>query len=262
MVIVMSRTFQQLADELTSVYGPMATSVCQCYVTHNPLKTDKPEIYWENVRIFLHELHTILYTQDNKLNIEVIATEAYFFLCKMCVDRSFTVSDLIDIRNDRTVKHNKNIANDLSHNVLPQYITMRRQFDYQGIIPSLSPGMVAMPPMQPMMGHMPYMQYPGMGMPPQMPMSMSMPIPVPNPVPPAPAQGTGIIRTRPRILRRINALPLKKQETDGANREVTIPIHNLKDGLPLDFYTVHRCDTDGTMPQVTPVPNHPPPPSP
>lgn len=293
LVIVMNsgRTFQQLADELTALYGPMATSVFRCYSTHNPLRTDRPEIYWENIRIFLHELHTILYTRDNKLNIEVIPTEAYFFLCKMCVDRSFTVANLIDIRNDRTVKHNKNIANDLSHNVLPQYITMRRQFDYHGLAPQAQPGTVATPPMPPMhnmmsmpqmqpyhtppmmgmpgMSNMPYMGMPSMsnmpyiGMPsmPYMPYMPHMGMPGPVQQTQSIRQAAETIRIRPRILRRRDASDWKKGKGE-LDREVTIPLHNLQDSMPLDFYTVHRCDTNGAIPQVTPVPNRPPPPSP
>lgn len=262
-------TFQQLADELITMYGPLASSVHQCYTIHNPLKTDQPMIYWENVRIFLHELHTILYTRDQKHNIEIIPTDAYFFLCKMCVDRSFTVADLINIRNDRTVKFNKNIANDLSHNVLPQYITARRQFDYTGIAPMPCPGPVSAPPMQPMpmpimpmmpMQHMsmmhPMMQ---MQMPPMHPM---MQIPSMQPVTHASTTDTNSIRTRPRILRRIDAAKPFLKDIKDIKRDITVPIHNLKDEFPLDFYAMHRCDADASVPEITSVPNRPPPPPP
>ena len=125
-----NRTFQHLAHDLCQVYGHIANDIFLSYTNINPLRFKdnvSADSYWENVRIFLDEMHKILYTKEHKLSISSIRTEAYYFLCKMCIDRSFSVKELIDIRNVRSVKYNKDIANDISHISLPSYITYLRQ---------------------------------------------------------------------------------------------------------------------------------------
>ena len=111
------RTFEQLAHELENVYGLIANSVYSAYELHNPLKLDTEQFiqYWETTRAFLENLHSVLYHKEHQLSIYSIKPESYYFLVKMCIDRSFTLSQLIDIRNDSDNKKAKDLANEIAH---------------------------------------------------------------------------------------------------------------------------------------------------
>lgn len=115
--------------QLHTVYGvSLPDDIFKFYCDANPLKLDLNEqksadTYWECVNRFLTTIHSVLLDPAHELSIGNIMTENYYFLAKVCVDRSFDVGDLIKIRNDRKIKHNKNLANQISHHVLPFYIT-------------------------------------------------------------------------------------------------------------------------------------------
>ena len=120
--------------KLHTVYGArLPDDIYKYYCETNPLRinlesnsdsdSNNLNLYWECVSRFLSNLHDVLLDPKHELSINNIMTENYYFLAKVCVDRSFAIGDLIKIRNDRKVKHNKNLANLLSHHVLPFYIT-------------------------------------------------------------------------------------------------------------------------------------------
>lgn len=122
-----------LIENLTQVYGlrlPMDLYLCYCQV--NPLKISLPknadglygysEKYWECVSNFLLNLHSVILDQTHSLHVSKIQTDQYYFLTKMCIDRSFRIGDIINIRNDRSSQYNKTLANIISHNILPFYI--------------------------------------------------------------------------------------------------------------------------------------------
>ena len=97
----------------------LAQDVYDIYVRINPLsKTD----YWTNVTKFMTNLHETIYNHGHEMHFNKIAVDQYYFLVKMCVDFSFTVPDIITIRNKTDMKACKLIANDIAHNLLPYYI--------------------------------------------------------------------------------------------------------------------------------------------
>jgi hypothetical protein len=131
----MEQTLEQLGLELNRVYGSIAGSIFNYYCHVDPLiRADAERVnYWENVRILLTELHQVLYKRDHPYSIDRINTENYYTLCKMVVDRSLSICDMI-VMKDR--KQCKTLANEISHNVLPLYIFYLRQItDKTGPVP-------------------------------------------------------------------------------------------------------------------------------
>lgn len=111
-----------MEKRLYAIYGhQLPTEIYQYYSDSNPLKCAKT-VYWEHVGRFLNFLHEVLLNKDHSYFVGRIKTENYFFLCKMCVDKSFDICDIIDIRNDSACKYNKTIATNIAHNVMPAYV--------------------------------------------------------------------------------------------------------------------------------------------
>lgn len=273
------RTFSQLAAELKQVYGYNATAVCSVYVKHNPLKygSDQLEKYWEHTRKFLENLHMVLYAKDHQMSLHNIKPESYFFLTKICIDHAFTVTELIDIRNDREQKYAKDMANDIAHHILPPYLTYRRQINYSPVPNNTGPGYIQMAPMPggwPMPMPMPMMpQMPGWPMPmPMMPQMPGWPMPgwsmpqfqpcmqEPAPVP-APRKVKPIVKKKPTCVR-------KGEVKVSENLIMPVPADGT-DNVPLNFYSVYCSERaniinnsadEHHVPLIFPVPNFPPPP--
>ena len=98
------------------------------YERINPLKKitvnqlNQLNNYWVQVTKFLTNLHETIYTPSHEMHYSKLAVDQYYFLVKMCVDFSFSVPDLITIRNQQDSKACKEIANEIAHNLLPAYI--------------------------------------------------------------------------------------------------------------------------------------------
>ena len=282
------RTFEQLAQELDTVYGLIANSVYSAYELYNPLKLEEREFchYWETTRGFLENLHSVLYHKEHQLSIYSIKPESYYFLVKMCIDRAFTLSQLINIRNDSENKKTKDLANEIAHHVIPPYLTHRRQninhsyYKSNNVAPNIINDPKAMyiptqqpPPMPPqfMYGHTmmppPFMYGPQMGMMPPMPFMY----PQGPPIPPRPSMYS-VSDTEP-IKRRKPIIRLKpKCVRKGAEKDqlgFSIPV-SPDDDTPLNFYSVYCSDRsscinteskDHHVPMIFPVQNRPPPPN-
>ena len=293
------RTFSQLATELEQVYGCNAASVFSIYVKHNPLKcTDQltMEQYWEHTRRFLEQLHIVLYTKEHQLSLHNIKPESYFFLTKTCIDHSFTVTELINIRNDREHKYSKDIANEIAHHILPPYLTYRRQtincsFDGSSIGPgsiSQSAYMHASPmPFNPSQMHASPMPFNPSQMPVQMPpfssmqmpfSSMQMPfssmqMPFSSMQMPYPSQCSMIqpaTRIKPTIKRKPTCIRKGEERSISDGHSLTMPPLSDCDNIPLNFYNVYCSEHANNVnasedthhvPQIFPVSNRPPPPS-
>jgi len=288
------RTYAQLAADLEHVYGCNAASVFSVYINHNPLSftTEQAEQYWEHTRRFLEHLHNVLYAKDHQLSLHSIKPESYFFLTKICLDHAFTVPELINIRNNRESKVAKDMANDIAHDILPPYLTYRRQtlncsFD----APQNGPGLVIRPPMPWMQPQMPWMQpqmqmpwmQPQMQMPwmqPQMQMpwmqpQMQMPwmqIQTPKPacttISKPSGSGDAIKKPKPLIIRKPKCVRTGEEKQPVEN-ELNMPTPSDSDEVPLNFYNVYCSDRANKVnntaeqhhiPQIFPVPNRPPPP--
>jgi hypothetical protein len=267
-----------LAAELEQVYGCNAVSVFSVYAKHDPLKLGSGALdqYWEHTRRFLEHLHSVLYAPGHQLSLHTIAPESYFFLTKICIDHAFTVTELINVRNDRERKYAKDMANDIAHYILPPYLTYRRQtLDCKFTGPSgpkpisaqarlhavpFYPGQMPMPmpmPMQmpfypgqmPMPMPMPF--YPGQ-MPMPMPfypgqMSMSMPMPMPMPMPmqmppvphapPVPTPAPE--RTKP-VVKRKPVCTRTGNVRETTDQDLVMPEPDeTADNIPLNFYNVY-----------------------
>ncbi len=168
----MQRTVDQLASELNDVYGSVAGNIFHYYRSINPLTRIEPKVYWENVRVFLDELHQVLYRKDHTHSVDKINTENYYFLCKMCVDRSFAIYDIISIRNDRDQQSCKLLANEIAHNVLPLYILYLRQIPNKTHYHNSEPGLISLSAIPP---HMRQLQQGSSGIPPGTPGQYSPP---------------------------------------------------------------------------------------
>ena len=112
-------------------YDPILTgAVFEAYARANPLKVS-PKLkstYWTQTFKFLNAFHEVLGHPTHEMNLKNIKTDNYYFLVKMCVDYSFTVPEIITIRNDKETKVCKVISNDLLQNgpcgpTIPSYIT-------------------------------------------------------------------------------------------------------------------------------------------
>ncbi len=90
------------------------------YERINPLK--KNSNYWVHVTKFLINLQETIYTPGHEMHYSKLCVDQYYFLVKMCVDFSFSVPELITIRNQPDSKACKEIANEIAHNLLPNYI--------------------------------------------------------------------------------------------------------------------------------------------
>ena len=114
-----------------ALYGPVANTVYAAYCKVNPLGMEdlKKTNYWTHVSSFLYNLHSVLYLQGHQMNIKTITADKYYFLVKMCVDSSFVVADLINIRNQKENKVCKILANEIAHHIMPPYLTMLNQLD-------------------------------------------------------------------------------------------------------------------------------------
>ena len=259
----------QLAAELEKVYGCNAMSVFSVYVKHDPLKL-KPNVdqYWEHTRRFLENLHSVLYAPDHKLSLNNITPESYYFLTKTCIDHAFSVTELINVRNDREKKYAKDMANDIAHYILPPYLTYRRQtleckftgsngpnpISEQAKLLALPMPLPPMPfyPSMPMQMPMPF--YPSMPMQLPMPfypsMPMQMPIqpqfqplqplasqfqplqPQPQPQPPQP-KPKPIVKRKP-VCTRIGKV------RESTNQDLVMPEpEEMVDNVPLNFYNVY-----------------------
>ena len=106
-------------------YNPFANALHMYYCAVNPLKMAQPN-YWSHVQCFVTEINNVLYSPGHTHNLCHLGTESYYFLCKLCIDKSFSVSDLILLRNDRTEQLTKVLANEISHNLLPLHIIYLR----------------------------------------------------------------------------------------------------------------------------------------
>lgn len=113
-----------LKDTLVQVYGITALTIYDIYIRYNPigLTEENKDQYWEHTRKFLEGLHTALYRENHKFSIRVIKPESYFKLVITCLNLSFTVTETLELANCIT-----DMTNDISHNILPPYITFRRQ---------------------------------------------------------------------------------------------------------------------------------------
>jgi hypothetical protein len=105
-------------------------SVFNVYAKSNPLKLPEESkgSYWVQVFKFLNYIHEVLCHPNHEMNLRNIKSDNYYFLVKMCVDYSFTVPEIITIRNDKESKVCKVIANDLLKTgpfgpIIPTYIT-------------------------------------------------------------------------------------------------------------------------------------------
>ncbi len=112
------------------IYNPtLSTAVFMAYSKANPLKLSRDSeshhgTYWMQTFKFLNSLHEVLSHPTHEMNLKNIKTDNYYFLIKMCVDFSFTVPDIITIRNDPSTKVCKVIANDLLKSAaIPSYIS-------------------------------------------------------------------------------------------------------------------------------------------
>lgn len=275
----MQRTFEQLSTELNSLYGPVADGVYKCYTSADPLAKGNTAEYWENVRLFLDELHRVLFLRDHTHCVEKLCTENYYFLTKLCVDRSFSLPDLITVRNDRKKQHCKILANDISHNVLPLYILYLKQDNgRKHTVTDCTPGPVRappgltpycygpyMPPGMQMPGLMPqYMPMPqGMPMPYYMPMPMPGPMscymPMPMPMPPGmpqyrpasmPSAPNSIPSKPPRILPKPRCI---KKDTPPPAMHLKLS-EDDEEILPITSYTMFNpIVTDAPIPKILPV---------
>ena len=95
-----------------------AIDIHATYLKYNPLQ--RPE-YWTYVTKFLTNLNQTIYLLDHQMHFSRLCVDNYYFLTKMCVDYSFTVPEIIYIRNQRE-KVCKLIANEICHEFLPKYI--------------------------------------------------------------------------------------------------------------------------------------------
>lgn len=294
------RTFSQLAAELKQVYGCNAASVFSIYAKHNPLKYNVGEMekYWEHTRRFLEHLHVVLYAKDHQLSLHKIKPESYFFLTKICIDHAFTVTELIDVRNDREAKYSKDMANEIAHHVLPPYLTYRRQtlncsFDS----PPTGPGLISPNAIPPQIPSMPSMYPQTIPMPQFHPQTMPMPqfhpqmmpiqvpwqqAPIPQMTDPYTAMVTAsastmastdtprpLKRIRPTIVRRKPFCVRKGDEKESVSESLSMPTISDTDNVPLNFYSVYCSERANKInntaethhvPQIFPVPNRPPPP--
>ena len=293
-------TTLSLAAELEQIYGCNAISVYSVYVKHDPLKI-KPNVdqYWEHTRRFLENLHSVLYSPGHQMSLQSIAPESYYFLTKICIDHAFSVTELINVRNDREQKYAKDMANDIAHFILPPYLTYRRQTLDCKFTSNNGPQPVSeqaklhampMPMPMPMYPGMQMPMYPGMQMPMYPGMQMPFqgyprpmfprpapltgapapaPTPAPAPVPaPAPAPAT-IPKSKPVIKRKpVCTRTGNIRENNSSDLVMPVPDENA-DSVPLNFYNVYCSDLTNRInstaeqhhvPQVLPVSNRPPPP--
>lgn len=286
----MERTFLQLATELEQVYGCNAVSVYNIYVRHNPLKLKGQDMeqYWEHTRRFLEELHIVLYKEGHQLSLHKILPESYYFLTKTCIDRSFTVTELIDVRNDREHKYSKDIANEIAHHVLPPYLTYRRQTINCTIDPrngGSGPGYITAeaqsyaPRFQPQFQAPFHPQFQAPFQPqfqaPFQPQQLSWPafmMPQPGHTLPSLAalQAQSPVKRIKPIVRRRPACISSGAEKQPAATSLTMPVPTDTDNVPLNFYTIYCSEQISTnsntenhhIPQIFPVQNRPPPPAP
>ena len=115
---------EDLARTLLDNYGYLPKKVHEIYCKVNPLNTDS---YWENVNIFLENLHNILYKPVYSYSLKNITPEHYFFITQICVINSFDIFQRIQILNNQASKPCKTIANLISHEHLHDYLTYLRQ---------------------------------------------------------------------------------------------------------------------------------------
>jgi hypothetical protein len=116
----------------------LSGAVFTAYAKVNPLKLQdlNKGSYWTQTFKFLSALHEVLGHPTHEMNLRNIKTDNYYFLVKMCVDFSFTVPEIITIRNDKESKVCKIIANDLLNTgAIPFYIT-RLSLQGWGPLPS------------------------------------------------------------------------------------------------------------------------------
>lgn len=260
-------------DELVRhVYGNVADAVYQHYCTVNPLEIGlqpglQPGLqlgstiedkyrYWTNVNQFLDDLHLVLYDKDSKYNLRKIEAENYYILCRLCIEKSFTICDLINMgRSDRC----KKLGTELSHNILPQYIYYLRQImehSHWGTSQAQS---------QPHAQPQPQPQSQPHAQPPHQAGIINISLPsVPGKFFPMYIPTSAIIQAenfkpRPRCVKRpVTPVTVAPDESDD-------------DFIPVNFYTVYREGTAPAdvmrsippshhVPRVTLAPNRPPPP--
>lgn len=288
--------YEQLSGQLYDLYGDTAQQVYKRYVKHDPLAVPGNN-YWEHVRIFMDELHAILYDKDHKLSIMSIRPESYFILTNMCVGRSFTVADLISI-NSKDISYS-NISYDIAYEVLPGYITYRRQtpkhthhtHELGVVAPDRPTPQVATSVMQPMYPQM-HPMYPQMYMHPQiypqmhphmynpyMPYHYKPALPphshsyslqqtqTPSPEVRPNRPGTPATdKLRPKII--VKPVCIRRGDPKVAS---SVYVISDEDNVPADFYSVYCSNgvvstndtsTEHHVPYILPVMNRPPPPVP
>jgi hypothetical protein len=278
--------YDQLEQQLCSVYGSTAQEVYKRYVKHDPLVLPSTH-YWAHVRTFMDEIHNILYDKDGKWSIMTVRPESYFLLTNMCVGRSFTVAELITI-NIKDITYS-NISYDIAYEVLPGYITYRRQTPRHTHHGSdarsyIEPAMVTeqtvkhtlLPPhgyLQPMHPYPPVYHYPPV-YPYQHPMHHYPPVypyqqPIHQPAPePTKENRPSTPRSelpRPKII--VKPVCIRKGDPKVAS---SIHVISDEDNIPVDFYSVYYSknatsivndtSTEHHVPYILPIMNRPPPP--
>ena len=108
----------------------LAALLFQCYCRINPLNLSDGTPYWLNVETFLRELQLVLLDDAHPNSFNNILTEHYLMLCKLCVEVSFKVSDILKMdmesRNVLDV-----LATEIAYHILPMYVmNLRQRYSY------------------------------------------------------------------------------------------------------------------------------------
>lgn len=268
------------------VMAQIRNEIFSQYCKINPLHLEESEYarYWVNTDRFITELNGVLGTDNHPFSVNNIMTDNYYFLSKLCVDRSFDLTDLINIMNDRTDKYNKKLANELAHHVLPGYIIStnyeptkpyqpqpQQQIHSQYQSPFQAQYHAPMlPPYQQVYGQalsFPYMQtmYPPMSIyPPIYPPIAHQQIPVKT-ASTIPSNNTSQAKLpKPRIKPRIIDHGDRKEPTQESKLPKLIPKFG-EDYIPLGFYDAYHNhfssnkDEIITPPKISLIPQYPPP---
>ena len=276
-----------LRQELYQTYGPIVDHIHTIYAEANPFKR---EHYYKNVKDFMGNLHYVLF-DNGDYNISKLKMESHYFICKICVDRSFDTHEFMKIMNMKEKKYCKDIANRICHEHLfnyTQYLKQCRDNTISNIfhIPQSYPITAQTyysqmpPPPGPGMYPPPSMPGPGMYPPPSMYPSMIPPPPphrVHAPTPQPPLQPSMVPISDPRIV--ITKNPLHNRDDGGGwkdrsigwftippppPRDASEPSKENKDHLELNFYntisSMEKGVVDADVPVVSPILNYAPPP--
>lgn len=283
---------ESLQAKLSAVYGPFSDNVFKIYCEIDPLSKTIKSDYFTNVNKFLEELHNILYKKPYKYSLHELLPENYFFVTQVCVLNSFDVFERIEILNKKETKFCKLISNRISHELIHDYLTYLKQISnhkhymhqstYQSTV-NVHPN-----------------HRPPAPMPQPMPMHYYFPLPPPPPPPTyqhqlfttastltptlsVPVFPLSTLTPRPRARPHPRPRPHLRPPLDGYKYSPLLAEPKQKttsavtdNTVPLNFFTVFDSDTahsshftsynnppkEHNVPNLHPVPNHPPPPPP